>query len=589
MNYQFLKEITSLDNVGKNSNNAFYQIEYYTDENLNKMGYPTKRNKINIVDSVKNPSLGQTNFQQHILQEVLSKELGKLDNKGIVINDDMTTSENKAILNEIDIIIEKIASNIQSGAFFYLIVGDMYTLLNLFQKTIYKFNYETLEQYDSYLRNLFDYLNEEKHVDSYKIWGNDKQVRNLVKLVYDIYKRIEGMFKLMMKNRYDPIFNRKNALEAYLKESQFKSIDVKYHNALKQQYDSDLIKLEYAKGKDKALATEQVGILKELLTRTPYPAGGMPYSSEDGGYPTPVPLPPFGSASDAPYASPEKAPIPPTPRDTIIEMSQSSIFDFDTQDFFDTYEQYVKTLRKSLSGEELDEFNDNVGKIDEGIIRWKNMADYATTGGVNPTKIEMFGNMYNNMADYIKLIDEGYGLFLENIGVSAFNKIALLPAMEATEPPEPPEGAVESKVDVEPPMSQMDSSLTREQEAILANDLTFFSSGHSNKSEGLFERYFILLPKVQDVSHTFVMSASDYVQIPAPLVKQAEEQFPAYVNEKNRKKCFKLSDVKSKFDLYEFLYYPYAESIMIRSSSGDSPVIEIHKDDSFYLLDTQKN
>ena len=140
MNYNFLKEITDINKVGKDSTQAFFEVEYYTDENLNKMGYP-KKGKINILreDSlnvVKNPALSQTNFFNHLVQKSYSEELSKLDTKGIVIDEDMTTTENKESLSQIDILIEKIASNIQSGAFFYIIVGDMYALLNLFQRTL---------------------------------------------------------------------------------------------------------------------------------------------------------------------------------------------------------------------------------------------------------------------------------------------------------------------------------------------------------------------------------------------------------------------------------------------------------------------
>ena len=585
MNYNFLKEITDINKVGKDSTQAFFEVEYYTDENLNKMGYP-KKGKINILreDSlnvVKNPALSQTNFFNHLVQKSYSEELSKLDTKGIVIDEDMTTTENKESLSQIDILIEKIASNIQSGAFFYIIVGDMYALLNLFQRTLYKFDYETLSQYNTYLNNLFDYLNEDKNIELYKIIGNEKQVRNLVKLVYDIYERIKGMFELMMKERYSPVFNRKSSLDAYIRTSHFKAIDTKYHTALKEQYDREQARLEYTKGEEKTIMKSQLNTLQELLARTPAPyTDGRPVTEDT----TPTRTSRYPESSDIPPPVFPESPAIPKP---------FSKFDSITHEFFYTYNDYVRIIRESLekvhNTEELKLFNDTIGHFNQTIAEYNYLPD-ETNGKINENKIERFGMLFVHISDFFtESVNTDYGSNLDSIGSIAMAQLSTLPAMH---PVEELQGDIEHKDgddgEVHIDVGRTPVSRNPQEIAILSGNIEYFRSGQGNTINGIFMHYFNQRPNVVDKDKLLgVQTGTSYVPIPASKVDEATEIFGDLIIEKHRRKVISFSNIQASNEIYYFMLYDKCKYLKIKGDN--SPVIQINKNDSIYVIDTLGN
>ena len=122
-------------------------------------------------------------------------ELSKISSNNVeFIDTNLGSDRNKAIIEEINALIEKLLSNVETGSYYYLVVNDMYSLLALFKANVYKFDTYTLHDYRNYLEELFAVVD---NSDYNEVIGNDEQTNNLKRLIQKIQFQIQEVIDLM--------------------------------------------------------------------------------------------------------------------------------------------------------------------------------------------------------------------------------------------------------------------------------------------------------------------------------------------------------------------------------------------------------
>ena len=237
-----------------------------------KIGYPTQSQKHftnNIVDShsVINHPLHTSHDKTKALKR-RNKEFLKINNTGNdeYIDTNLGSTDNKAIIDEINNLIDKVLSNIETGSFYYNVVADMYSLLALFKRNIYKFDSYTLHDYKNYLADMFDVMGNNYHL----IVGVDRQTLNLTELISTIKIQIDELILLMEENQDKSPYERKLILNNKLASKKFKKTNLTYVETLKR----DLQDLEDEKMREKGgkrkQAQDQIDLLKQLITAIHY-------------------------------------------------------------------------------------------------------------------------------------------------------------------------------------------------------------------------------------------------------------------------------------------------------------------------------
>ena len=298
---RILNTAKMIDGIGKVANYKPSSIK--PNININKMGYPSTGSisrDIKVTDIRNQPITSNKLMETHRKQRV--DQLATINNtQGLVsIDTNLSSAANKQVIDEIDTIIEKIRDNVETGAFFSIVVGDTYRLLRLFEQNVYKFDDQTLNDYKVYLDDLNDIIDSDKNEDLYKVIGEERQIGNLVSLVGQIFSRILELCDAMINNSDKSPNDKKLIVESQLKLKKFRSLNQRYHNAIKDDYDDKMKKLEKEK-KDKnkqniRVLERQTKILNELLTEARTGRKDETYSTYDSP-PKPVTMMPFESPS----------------------------------------------------------------------------------------------------------------------------------------------------------------------------------------------------------------------------------------------------------------------------------------------------
>jgi hypothetical protein len=338
-------------------------------ENINiaKMGYPSSKMSSMRHESVKShPIHTEKSIEKHRQERI--EQYSKIDNsQGLrFINTNLSSQENKPIMDEIDMLIEKIRDNFETGAFFYLVVGDTYKLLQLFEKNIYKFDSIVLNDYYTYLSDLYEIIENGVDSDLYKVIGTDKQVNNLVTLVGKIFSRILELCEVMQNNADKSPNEKKLIVNAQLKLKKFTSIDKRYLDTIKSDYDDEMKKLkkqELSKNnKNVKQLKEQTALLKELLTEAQSARKGSNKDDDNSSPLRPVSIAPFTPAKDR--KSPEVPPPTkyfdiytgiPFPKDIAVQ---------EKNDVAKRVESLYKKLEEYKKAGLKDKYNDLKGQLE---------------------------------------------------------------------------------------------------------------------------------------------------------------------------------------------------------------------------------
>ncbi len=284
----------ALNAVGSKSNNAFYQptTSVVSNINPNKMGYPQRSEvRLNHEIHIDTP-LNQYNFLKKQVNDNMKQQLAVVNvSSQKPVQLEINRQTNTTDLKKIDRLIQKVFLNIQSGAFLVSTVDDMYSLLSEFEQIIYKLDLQSLQEYRDYMKTLFSKIdaNENEHID--KVIKSDKQQsKNLVQLIFEIYKRIDKLFGLMIDNYVNTsVEQRRVILNTYLKSPDFLKFDNTYHKRLIEHFNDITKRAERAKGEKRQLAEEQLDVMRSIMQNTTIGDDFMDDPAEYTGYPPPPP------------------------------------------------------------------------------------------------------------------------------------------------------------------------------------------------------------------------------------------------------------------------------------------------------------
>ena len=157
---QILKMHEQIQKVGS-INNVKSFVSLYNP----KMGYPSEMNKqmphSKHTEKISNRSIHTEHTKTKLLKNQ-REQLAKIDNaiQDRYIDNNLGSQENKLIIEEINNIMERIIANIESGSFHYTVIDDMYKLLSLFKRHIYKFDSYTVDDYKTWLQDIFTVLHD---------------------------------------------------------------------------------------------------------------------------------------------------------------------------------------------------------------------------------------------------------------------------------------------------------------------------------------------------------------------------------------------------------------------------------------------
>ena len=166
-----------------------------------KMGYPDELPKY-AQPFISNKTINHPIHTSHDKIKLIKNqqnEFAKIDNLGKTefIDTNLGSVKNRTIIDEINGVLEKLASNIESGSFHYTAIDDMYKLLALFKQNVYKFDEYVIRDYQLYFEDIFSIIENPRYE---LVTDSNQRVINLIELIRAIRRQIMALFTLMLRN-----------------------------------------------------------------------------------------------------------------------------------------------------------------------------------------------------------------------------------------------------------------------------------------------------------------------------------------------------------------------------------------------------
>lgn len=243
--------------------------------NLARLGFPLiKPEKIPLhVRQTDDLALSTNIKQKYKNKRIQSKLLVGEDRPEEVKLDD------EKILKKVDILVDRIKINVESGVYSLDVSNKIYELLQIFEEESYIMNIESLNHYLDIIDGLSDVI-----INSLDILGSTKE-KNLTQSYIKILINIKRIIETMINNYNKPLEEKKIILEKLLKTKTVKEINTKAID--------DLRKLKLAEEKKKSSKTDaMVSKMDSILKGLESVAKGeaVPRGAEDAEDVAPMPV-----------------------------------------------------------------------------------------------------------------------------------------------------------------------------------------------------------------------------------------------------------------------------------------------------------
>lgn len=243
--------------------------------NLARLGFPLiKPEKIPLHVRHTDDLALSTNIKQKYKNKRIQSKLLVGENRPEAVKLD-----DEKVLKKVDILVDRIKINVESGVYSLDVSNKIYELLQIFEEESYIMNIDSLNHYLDIIDGLSDVI-----INSLDILGSTKE-KNLTQSYIKILINIKRIIETMINNYNKPLEEKKIILEKLLKTKTVKEINTK---AIE-----DLRKLKLAEEKKKSSKTDAMvskmdSILKGLESVVKGEA--VPRDAEDAEDAVPMPV-----------------------------------------------------------------------------------------------------------------------------------------------------------------------------------------------------------------------------------------------------------------------------------------------------------
>lgn len=200
---------------------AFKNVQPF---NTRKMGFPNPNAPLRKPQETIITVIPINNNISKIREEkaLNTSKIQLVDTKAI-IEADINTPENQAMLRQLKSLLLKIKDNVETGAFYGKVINDMYSVMEIIDKHSYKFKTETLQQNIDFITQLLTLLKSKSTKQAVGI--SNVNTLNLLQLLIKLLERCVKILKLMLKNANETTANKKIILQNFYSSDKFQKVD----------------------------------------------------------------------------------------------------------------------------------------------------------------------------------------------------------------------------------------------------------------------------------------------------------------------------------------------------------------------------